>query len=271
MPPSQTAIAIIQARMSSSRLPCKMLMPLGHKPMLWHVVQRAKSCNNLDHVIVATSTHPSDDAISRFCDDNDITCLRGSLSNVLGRFIDVINEFSCDHIVRVTGDCPLIDPNFIDFQISLAQSYKADIIQLDERSTILEGQGVHSTRSIREVFLKSTDPEDLEHVGSRYLIQNRDRFKVIGIKLPTKYYDTRLRLTVDEMRDYEAMSKIYEQLWTPEMIIPLEDVLHFLKENPDILKLNQFVTHNKVTEELNSKKHQDMRHVSSWHKWNGSS
>ena len=266
---SCSAIAVIQARMSSTRLPGKMLMPLGYKPMLWHVVERAKRCRRVNKVVVATSNDLSDDAIAHYCTENDISCLRGSLTDVLGRFIDVSDKFPSDYIVRITGDCPLISPEFIDFQLDVASSQKADIVQLDRRSGVLEGQGVHSTNSLREVFENSKDPDDREHVGSRYLIKFKNLFKVVGIKLPAVYYDTSFRLAVDELPDYRVMNKIYENLWQPGEIVPLLDALDFLKKMPHIAEANQSVEHNEITESLNINKHRDAQKVESWHVWNG--
>ena len=111
------AIAIIQARMSSTRLPGKVLLPLAGKPVIHHIVDRAKSCENIGKVVVATSVENSDNPLVEYCKKNNIEYYRGNLNNVLSRFIAILNLNNYDYCVRITGDCPLIHPPFIDSQI----------------------------------------------------------------------------------------------------------------------------------------------------------
>lgn len=107
----KAAIAIIQARMSSSRLPGKVLKPLAGKAMIWHIYQRAKMCQLVDKVIVATSTEKSDDLLSVFCKENNLNVYRGDLNNVLSRFVEILEKDQYPYFVRITGDCPLICPD----------------------------------------------------------------------------------------------------------------------------------------------------------------
>ncbi|GAH65974.1 unnamed protein product, partial [marine sediment metagenome] len=111
------AIAIIQAKMSSTRLPGKVLKPLAGKPIIWHIYNRAEHCKFVDKVVVATSTDSSDDPLVEFCINNNMNYYRGSLNNVLSRFIEIIENDYYPYIARITGDCPLIHPQFIDNQI----------------------------------------------------------------------------------------------------------------------------------------------------------
>ena len=141
-------IAIIQARMSSRRLPGKVLMKLAGKPMLWHIVERLKKCKLVNKIIVATSTEASDDSIEDFCRDKGIIIHRGSLNNVFERFIDIIEQHNYDFFVRVTGDCPLISSSFIDKQISALSTHNSDLIWLENHSPLLVGQGVQSCISL---------------------------------------------------------------------------------------------------------------------------
>ena len=140
------AIAIIQARCSSTRLPGKVLKLLAGKPMIWHIANRAQACNHVDKVVIATSDEASDDPLSDFCESAGLDCYRGSLSNVLNRFLTVLENNPHQYFVRITGDCPLIHPPFIDRQIEILHNYDADMVRLEKPSSVLEGQGVHSTR-----------------------------------------------------------------------------------------------------------------------------
>ena len=137
---TKPAIVIIQARCSSSRLPNKVLKPLAGQPMIWHIVQRARACENAGHVVVATSVDPSDDALAKFCAETEIECYRGSLSNVLSRYLGVLEHYDYPYFVRITGDCPLIHPPFIDRQIQALITHDADLVRCDAPSTLLEGQ-----------------------------------------------------------------------------------------------------------------------------------
>ena len=110
-------IAIIQARMSSSRLPGKVLFDLAGKPIIWHIVNRLKECKNVNHIVVATSNLSSDDDLVNYCKNNKIDYYRGSLNNVLSRFTELLDIYKSNYFVRVTGDCPLISPIYIDNQI----------------------------------------------------------------------------------------------------------------------------------------------------------
>ena len=263
------AIGIIQARMSSKRLPGKMMRLLSERPMLWHVFARASRCETLSKVIVATSTDPSDDPIADYCRKNDMPCFRGSLNNVLKRFVDILHAHPCSHFVRITGDCPLIDPNFIDFQVEIAKREFADIIQLEKRSLILEGQGLHSTSSIFKVAANSRDIGDLEHVGAPYLLKNKAEFKTVGVALDDFFYNSNVRVTVDELSDFECMSSVYNSLWVPNSILSLVEAVNFITSDEKLAKLNQKAAHKRETENLNLSKHQNVSDVASWHRWDG--
>ena len=147
----KSAIAIIQARMSSNRLPGKVLLPLAGKPMIRHIVDRAKSCNNVSKVIVATSLEESDNPLANYCENNSIEYFRGSLNNVLSRFTEILNKHKYSYCVRITGDCPLIHPPFIDAQIEALQKFSGDLIWGKGQSTVLDGQGVKSRKALLHV------------------------------------------------------------------------------------------------------------------------
>ena len=246
---TKPAIVIIQARSSSSRLPNKVLKPLAGQPMIWHIVQRARACENVGHVVVATSVEPSDDALARFCAQADIECYRGSLSNVLSRYMAVLEHYDYPYFVRITGDCPLIHPPFIDRQIRALIEYDADMVRCDAPSKLLEGQGVCSARSLRQVAQASDHVDDQEHVGARYYSERPEAFRVVGLQLPPHLKDDRWRLTVDEAKDYQMMEILYGELYTGQPI-PLEVVLDYLQCHPKVAGLNQQVPQSAINQEL---------------------
>jgi len=263
---SNKAIAIIQARMSSSRLPGKVLKPLAGKPMIWHIVQRARACQLIDEVVVATSSEPSDDLLADFCSESNIRCHRGSLTNVLSRYIEVLEKTPQDYFVRITGDCPLIDPEFIDKQLLALQSHDADLVWLDPSVSVLEGQGAHSARSLKFIASKSQHPDDLEHVGSRYLAEHPDAFRIIGMRPPEYLANLNWRITIDEAKDYDMMQHLYEDLWDGEPI-PLEAALTWLEQNPDLSTKNKSVAHSIINQGLAAKRESWKQHIDFYCDW----
>jgi spore coat polysaccharide biosynthesis protein SpsF len=107
-------LAIIQARMSSSRLPNKVLLDINGRPMLQHVIERSMRARSVDGIVVATSTDPSDDVLEQFCNQHGVPCYRGSLTDVLDRYYQAARQFHAEVIIRLTADCPLIDPTVLD-------------------------------------------------------------------------------------------------------------------------------------------------------------
>lgn len=247
------AIAIIQARCSSTRLAGKVLKPLAGKPMIWHIANRAEACEHVDQVVVATSTEVSDDPLAEFCEQAGLECFRGSLSNVLSRYLAVLAQVPHAYVVRITGDCPLIHPPFIDRQIELLHRHDADMVRLDQPSSLLEGQGVHSSRSLRQVAERSTHPDDLEHVGSRYFSEHPELFRTVELQIPEQLTENQWRITVDEIYDYTLMAQLYGKLYQGNPI-PLEEAASFLQSHPELAAVNQSVKHSLINQELTAKK-----------------
>ena len=129
MAPSQGEIsAILQARMSSSRLPGKVLKPILGKPMMSRQIERIARARNIDRLIVATSCDPSDDPIAALCGQTDVAYFRGDLADVLGRYHATAREFRCAHVMRLTADCPLADPDVLDKLVQLYRSGGHDYV-----------------------------------------------------------------------------------------------------------------------------------------------
>ena len=170
---------------------------------------------------------------------------------MLDRFLAVLEQNPHKYVVRITGDCPLIHSPFIDRQIEVLHRYNADMVRLEKPSSVLEGQGVHSTRSLRHVAEQSNHPDDLEHVGSRYFSEQPELFRIVELQVPRQLIFTNMRLTVDEQNDYLLMSKLYENLYKGKPI-PLEKVIAFLKNNPQFSTINQNVKHSMINQELAS-------------------
>ena len=248
------AIAIIQARMSSIRLPGKVLKELAGKPIIWHIYKRAEACKNVDKVIIATSNEKSDDELVNYCNQSNLNVYRGSLNNVLSRFVEILNDNDYEYFVRITGDCPLIHPNFIDSQIETLNNYDGDLIWAFPLGNLFEGQGVLSKRSIFKVYNHSESINDLEHVGSEYISNNPDKFRIVHFVIPNELIFNNIRITIDEDKDYEFIKEIYDELWEEDKIISLKDVIRYLEITHKDGNINDRVKESKINTVIKGRK-----------------
>lgn len=242
-------IAVVQARMSSSRLPGKVMMKLSGRPIIWHIVNRIGECKNVDKTIVATSKLSSDDILADFCVNSGIEIFRGSLENVLSRYTDLIDIYCSEYVVRITGDCPLISPGFIDFQIEKLKYYDADLVWMRNKVNILEGQAVYSSRLLEKVKKNVSYKEDLEHVGSLFISKNPNLFKIIGIETSKDISKLNYRFSVDELKDYKFMKQIYSNLWKNNPI-SFKDALNYLENNIEINFINRDVNDSVINKNV---------------------
>ena len=154
--------AIVQARMSSERLPGKVLMPLAGRPALEWLLERLDHAHNLDTVIVATSEDPSDDPVAEFCAARGVTCHRGALDDVAGRLLDAAHAAGLDAFVRVSGDSPLLDQELVDLGVELMRAERPDLVTNVRPRTFPPGQSVEVVRT--EALAQALAPEESEHV-----------------------------------------------------------------------------------------------------------
>jgi spore coat polysaccharide biosynthesis protein SpsF len=222
-------VAVIQARMGSSRLPGKVLKLLAGRPVLEHVVTRVKAASHLDEVVVATSTEPADDDIEAFCDTGGFTCLRGSERDVLSRYADVTVARGADVVVRATSDCPLFSPLILDAMLAHFDPSRMDYLSTNlPRRTFPVGLDCEVMRS--EALLKAareaTEPYDREHV-TPYLYGNPALFRVEG--WPCKPDLHHLRVTLDTEEDYQRLIALVAA--RPEILDPHRNVVTILQEH----------------------------------------
>lgn len=230
-------LAILQARVSSSRLPGKVLMPLLGVPMLLREIERIGRASLIDQLLVATSNDASDDPISRLCRDNGILCYRGSLEDVLDRYYQAAKLSSPEHVVRLTGDCPLIDPEVIDqvarFYLDGAYDYASNTVT----PTFPDGLDVEVFRfsCLEDAWREANLPSQHEHV-TPFIHRQPERFKIGCFKQEPDL--SRLRWTVDEAEDFEFVKQVYEALYRDNPAFVMDDVLHLLKSRPELLAIN---------------------------------
>lgn len=210
-------IGIIQARMGSSRLPGKMMMPLDGDPTITHMVRRVKEASSLDTVVVATSDQTQDDILALYAQRAGAVVYRGAEDDVLGRMFKAASQHDPDVVVRLTGDCPLLSPDCIDAVVSTLANSDADYASTVLERTFPRGFGAEAFTfsSFKLVETHAQEPHEREHVTPYYREGTGD-FDTVGVASEAvfdaaKYRNrTDLRLTLDEAPDYELLNTVYE-------------------------------------------------------------
>jgi len=215
-------LVIIQARLSSSRLPGKVLKDLGGRPMLAWTIARVRAASLAGKVAVATSTQTDDDAVAAFCAAEDTLCYRGPLDNVAERFANALRTEKVDAFMRITGDAPLVDPAIIDAAIRLWRAGEWDLVSnvLDRSFPI--GQSVEILRS--EAFLSAcdemTESDDREHV-TQFLHKNRSRYRTVNFSSGVDA--AAVQLSVDTPEDFATAQYLVAQSdGRPDLVAALE-------------------------------------------------
>ena len=217
-------LTILQARMSSTRLPGKVLMPLAGAPMLTRQIERVRRATKAGRLVVATSSDRSDDPIEAVCRDLAVPWFRGSLDDVLGRYRVAARAFGpSDHVVRLTGDCPLTDWRIIDAVIEHHLAEKADYTSNTGKLTFPKGLDVEVFRGeLLEVAAReATDPFEREHVTA-FFYRRPERFKIANLECDPPMGE--LRWTVDTSEDYNFVQGVYEALYAANPAFTSEDV-----------------------------------------------
>ncbi len=208
----KNVLIIIQARMSSKRLPGKVLKTLNQFPVISWLVESAKKVNFNKKIVVATSTDLSDDVLFKWCKKNEVDVYRGDLENVLQRFVDVSNKYKPEIIVRLTADCPFIDPKIIDQLFYLITKNSLDYVSNTLNRTWPDGLDCEIFK--RSALLKChkavSKKDDFEHV-TRYFYNNKNLFKCLSLPFPLGDFSN-IRITLDDVKDYKILKRMAEHL-----------------------------------------------------------
>ncbi|MDZ4677659.1 MAG: aminotransferase class III-fold pyridoxal phosphate-dependent enzyme [Oligoflexia bacterium] len=236
-------LAVLQARFTSSRLPGKVLKNLLDKPMLLHEIQRVKQSKMISQLIVATSVDATDDAIEKMCREHDIQCFRGSLDDVLDRFYQAALLNKPEHIVRLTGDCPLIDPVIIDEVIAFHLKEKAQYTSNAIEPTFPDGLDVEIFEFdvLKQAWNEAKLTSQREHV-TPFIHSQPSRFKISHYK--NKKDHSHMRWTVDNAADFELVEKVYSSLYPENQKFGMDDIINFLEKNPQVSNLNKNTKRN---------------------------
>jgi spore coat polysaccharide biosynthesis protein SpsF len=238
------AAAIIQARISSTRLPSKALLELCGKPMIFHVIERAKSIEGVEAVILATGSGKENIPLLKISEQCGIRSYSGSEDDVLERYFMASSELNCDYVIRITGDNPLTDHESASNALKYAYEKDADHCTT---SGIPVGTGVEVIKktALFKTYNEGKEPHHREHV-TPYIKEHPGLFKIIKYRSPLKNPYADLRLTVDTEEDFKLIKIIYDKLYHGKPIL-LQDVIHFISENPELRHINSGIEQRPMT------------------------
>jgi len=228
-------LAILQARASSTRLPGKVLLPLAGAPMILRQIERVRRAARIGRLVLATSVDPSDDELARVVAQAGIAVHRGDLDDVQARFIGALDAHGpADHIVRLTGDCPLADPAVIDATIDHVVAEGADYgSNTPPHRTLPKGLDVEvmTAAALRAAAARAATPEEREHV-TWALHRRPDLYRQAFFSQAAE--EGAVRWTVDFPHDYEFVTAVYDALYPANPAFTSDDVRAFVRARPDL-------------------------------------
>ncbi len=235
-------VIIIQARMTSTRLPGKVLKPVLGKPLLEYQIERLRRVVNADGLVLATTTNPTDEPIVELCNKLHVQCFRGSENDVLARYFYAAVAHGADVIVRITSDCPVIDPGVVDKVIRFYLDRLTDYDYVSNNLTRSYPRGmdteVFSFKTLKDAFTEGVEAFEREHV-TPFIYLRPERYRLGNVQFDRD--ESRHRWTVDTPEDFELIKKILESLYPSKKDFTLEDMLGLLKLHPDWIGINAHV------------------------------
>jgi len=238
-------VCIVQARLGSTRFPNKVLKKIGNKTIIEILLSRIKKSKYLDQIVLATSNTSLDIKLANFITRLGFEVFKGSHKNVLKRYYLAAKKYEADIIVRITGDCPLVDSNLIDQMIKKFKEKNYDYISNTLIPTYPDGLDIEvfSFNALNKTFLNSKTQIQKEHV-TPYMYQS-GKLKILNQKNRIDY--SKFRLTIDEIRDYQVLKKIFKY-FKPNIFFPWTDVMSLTKLKPNIFKMNEHIKRNQGME-----------------------
>lgn len=231
-------IALLQARVSSSRLPGKVLKPLMGQAMIVRQIERINRSERIDKLVVATSDEQTDDDLANLLEQLDISVFRGDLNNVLDRYYRAAQLYQPEHIVRLTADCPLIDPKVIDLVIAEHLKNNTDYTSNTLTRSYPDGLDVEvlSFNALEKAWRQATLQSEQEHV-TPFIRNHSELFSQHNVANDQDFSD--MRWTVDIIEDFNLIEQIYEALYLIKPEFSTQDVLQLIKERPELKTINK--------------------------------
>jgi len=236
-------VATVEARMTSSRLPGKVLLPALQQPMLHHLVARLRAAPSIDEIVLATTVNAADESLVAFGLSEDIRVFRGSEADVMGRVIGAAALCAADLIVEITGDCPIIDPEIVEQVIRMYLKNDADYVGNSHVRSYPDGMDTQVFRlaTLQRSAALTADPLDREHV-SLHMRRNPQLFRHINVVAPPALHWPELGLTLDEEADYQLLRRIIETLAPRDPTFGCRAAIELLRANPQWVDINRGVT-----------------------------
>ncbi len=233
-------VATIEARMTSTRLPGKVLLPLAGEPCLTRLIERLKRSAYVDHIVIATTTNSTDDVLEELSMKLGVGVWRGSEDNVLERVLDAAKSVQADLIVEVTGDCPLLDWRHVDHILELFSSGEYDYVANNMERTFPRGFDlqVFPVKVLDEVNQVTQEPVDQENV-SIYIYQHPEKYRLLNWAAEGFMRRPDIRVTLDTPQDYELIDTIFKKLLPVNPDFSAEDVVHLLERESALLEINR--------------------------------
>jgi spore coat polysaccharide biosynthesis protein SpsF len=236
-------VTIIQARISSTRLPGKVLLPILGEPLLLKMIERVASAHLVGTVVVATSTADEDKAIVHLCEQNGIEFFRGSKLDLLDRHYQCALNHRADVVVKIPSDCPLIDPATIDEVLNtfLNSREEFDYVSNLHPATFPDGNDVEAMAfsALENAWVNAHSKMELEHT-TPYIWENPDRFKIGNVTWEMGLdYSMSHRWTIDYPEDYQFINAVYEELYPVNKYFTINDILKLLMDKPELKEINK--------------------------------
>ena len=235
---------IIQARIGSSRFPGKILRNYKNYNLLKVLVQRLKKSKKVKNIIIATTKQKEDEKIVKFCLSNSLKYFRGSKNNVLNRYYEASKKYNVKNIIRITSDCPLIDPVILDKMILEFKKKKLDYLSntYPEPSTYPDGMDIEifTYRSLKLSNKYATKKSEKEHVT--VYIRKKKRFKILRTDLTKN--KSNYRLTVDYLKDYNLFKSLIDKFKSKIFFVGMNEIIRFLDKNPRLTKYQKKILRN---------------------------
>lgn len=240
-------VIIVQARMTSTRLPGKVMKEVMGKPLLEYQIERLRRVNLVDEIVVATTINSTDQPIVDLCERLKVSCFRGSENDVLARYYEAATMFGVDVVARVTSDCPVIDPTVVTQVIRYCHDHQDsyDYVSNGLLRTYPRGMDVEvfSYRALREAYIEATDEPEREHV-TPFIYRRPKRYRLANVAFRENM--SHHRWTVDTPDDFDLVRRIIEALYPVNKEFTLDDILDLLDAHPEWVKINAHVEQKKL-------------------------
>lgn len=239
---SYNIVTVIQARISSSRLPGKVLLPLADRPLLLRLIERVRMANKCGAVVVATTYNHDDNPIEKICVKEGITCYRGHSEDLLDRHYQVGFKYDADAVVKIPSDVPLVDPMIIDkvIQVYLENVEIADYVSNLHPATYPDGNDVEviGMEALQKAWQEATQPFEREHT-TPFIWERPGQFRLINVEWESGLdYSMTHRWTIDYPEDYSFIKAVFEELYPRKNNFTIDDILDLLHYRPELMRLN---------------------------------